>query len=109
MPSGAGPTNENPLSTMLKINRAREESRSINAERIPIVAKQTGTGYRLCAFIPSATLSGYDPDEQSRLGFTYSISDRELGTQSFSVGPEFPFAEDPSLWGTLELIKKKQK
>jgi hypothetical protein len=31
------------------------------------------------------------------------VVDRELGWQTFTVGPEFPFVEDPSLWGTLEL------
>jgi len=31
------------------------------------------------------------------------VVDRELGWQTFSVGPEFPFVEDPSLWGSLEL------
>lgn len=104
MPSGAGPTKEQPLSTMLKINRAREESRTLNAEKIPVVSQVTPTGYRLVCFLPATVLSGYDPDEQPRLGFTYSISDRELGWQCFSVGPEFPFAEDPSLWGTLDLL-----
>ncbi len=103
MPSGGGSSKEQPLSMMLKINRAREESRSLNAEKIPIVAKTLSNGYRLSAFIPSQTMSGFDPDDQPRLGFTYAISDRELGCQSFSVGPEFPFAEDPSLWGTLDL------
>jgi hypothetical protein len=39
------------------------------------------------------------------LGFTYFIFDRELGQQFFSLGSEFPFASDPSLWGTLELTK----
>ena len=103
MPLGAGPTKNDPFSTMLKINRAREESRNINAERIPVMSEVTTTGYRLCTFLPSQTMSGYDPLEQSKIGFTYAISDRELGCQSFTVGQEFPFNEDPSLWGTLEL------
>lgn len=107
MPTGAGPTKDLPLSTMLKINRAREESRSLNAERIPVFSDSTATGYRLTTMIPATVLSGFDPEEQPRLGFTYSITDRELGWQCFSVGPEFPFAEDPSLWGTMELQSAK--
>ena len=103
MPTGAGPTKDQPLSTMLKINRAREESRTLNAERSPVFCVPSATGYRLTAFVPATVLSGFDPEQQPRLGFTYSISDRELGYQCFSVGPEFPFAEDPSLWGTIEL------
>lgn len=107
MPTGAGPTKEQPLSMMLKINRAREESRSLNAEKIPLFAQDSPTGYRLTCFIPATVLSGYDPEEQPRLGFTYAISDRELGWQCFSVGAEFPYAEDPSLWGTVELATNK--
>jgi hypothetical protein len=34
------------------------------------------------------------------------VIDRELGWQTFNVGPEFPFQDDPSLWGTLELVKR---
>lgn len=109
MPSGAGPTNEQPLSTMLKINRAREESRSLNAERIPISSQNTETGYRLSSFIPATVLSGFNPEEQPRLGFSYTVSDRELGWQCFSLGPEFPIDEDPSLWGTLELQSADRK
>lgn len=109
MPTGAGPNREQPLATMLKINRAREESRTLNAERIPVACKLKKNGYRLSAMIPATVLSGYDPDEQPRLGFTYQVSDRELGWQCLSVGPEFPFLEDPSLWATLELLQKDDK
>ena len=42
--------------------------------------------------------------ETDRLGFSYLIADRELGSQSLAIGPEFPVLEDPSLWGTLELF-----
>ena len=41
----------------------------------------------------------------ARLGFTYFVFDRELGQQYFSVGSEIPFASDPSLWGTLQLVR----
>jgi hypothetical protein len=29
----------------------------------------------------------------------------ELGEQLLSITPEFPFWEDPSLWGVLELVR----
>jgi hypothetical protein len=32
------------------------------------------------------------------------VVDRELGWQTFNSGNEFPFAEDPSLWGSLVLV-----
>ena len=60
-------------------------------------------GYTLEAMIPAEALTGFDPTDHPRLGFTYAVVDRELGWQTFTVGPEFPFVEDPSLWGTLEL------
>jgi hypothetical protein len=66
--------------------------------------KLTSGGYELVARIAASALTGYNPTEHDRLGFTYAIVDRELGWQTFSVGPELPFMEDPSLWGTLELV-----
>jgi hypothetical protein len=63
------------------------------------------SGYLMSAFIPAAALTGFNPVDHPRLGFTYQLFDRELGQQYFSVGSEFPFSADPSLWGTLELVK----
>jgi len=60
-------------------------------------------GYRLCAQIPAESITGFDPREFPRIGFTYAITDRELGWQTFSIGEEFPIASDPSLWGILDL------
>ncbi len=60
-------------------------------------------GYSLQVLIGAAGLTGFDPEEHPRLGFTYAVVDRELGWQTFSVGSEFPFQDDPSLWGTLDL------
>ena len=31
--------------------------------------------------------------------------DAELGEQVLTVGPDFPYWEDPSLWSVLELVK----
>ena len=63
--------------------------------------KRTAT--RSNAHVPAAALTGFDPAEYPRLGFCYAVVDRELGWQTFNVGTEFPFEEDPSLWGSLEL------
>jgi len=61
--------------------------------------------YRLEAFFPVTALNGYDPAEHSRLGVYYYVRDSELGDQFLSVGWDFPFGEDPSLWAVLELVK----
>ena len=62
-------------------------------------------GYRLEAFLPAAALNGFDPQEHPRLGVYYSVRDQELGDQFLSVGWDFPFSDDPSLWAVLELVK----
>ena len=43
-------------------------------------------GYLLEAFLPAEALTGFDPQEHPRLGFTYAVLDRELGVQTFGVG-----------------------
>ena len=50
-------------------------------------------------------LTGFDPQEHPRLGFTYAVVDRELGEQTLGVGSPMPYQEDPSLWATLELVR----
>jgi len=62
-------------------------------------------GYVLEALVPAEALTGFDPEEHSRLGFTYFVRDSELGEQTLGVGSELPFTEDPSLWCSLELLR----
>ena len=62
-------------------------------------------GYRIEAFLPAAVLNGFDPEQNPRLGVYYAVRDMELGEQVLSVGSDFPFSEDPSLWGVLELVR----
>ena len=65
----------------------------------------TKGGYRVEAFLSSAALTGFDPEEHPRLGLFYAVRDSELGEQTLSIGHEFPYGEDPSLWEVLELSK----
>ena len=102
MPTGAGSTQKEPYSTMVKINRAREESGSFNRGKIQLKSKINKDGYTMRAFIPAEALFGFDPSEHLRMSFCYAIHDSELGWQSLAMGPEFPIAEDPSLWSTVE-------
>ena len=103
MPQGIGVRDMEPYGTMLKINRAKEESSSMNQGKLEIKSNIKKNGYVLSAFIPKESMYGYSPEEQPNLGFCYAVNDRELGWQCFSINPKFPIAEDPSLWGTLEL------
>ena len=70
--------------------------------------RKRADGYMLEALIPAEALTGFDPAEHPRLGFTYAVIDRELGEQTFGVGSPMPYQEDPSLWATLELIAECQ-
>jgi hypothetical protein len=88
-----------------KINRALEDAPMAAANTVALRVFTKVGGYTLEAFVPAAAMHGYDPEQHSRLGFFYAVRDEELGEQTLSVGPEFPFWEDPSLWSVLELAR----
>ncbi len=104
LPFGAGTSEDQPLGSLVPINRAREHPKPVAKAVLSARSRRLRDGYVLEGSIPAEALTGYDPLEHPRLGFTYAVIDRELGCQTFTVGPEFPFEEDPSLWGTLELV-----
>ena len=106
LPKGGGRTLDQPLVSLLAINRARESPREAQERQFQAKSKTFQGGYEMLVHLPKDTITGFDPGEHPKLGFTYAVIDRELGLQTFALGPEFPFTEDPSLWGTLELVKK---
>jgi hypothetical protein len=105
--SGAGGTKQlqDSLAAQLAINRARESPKPVERGVLQVISKRIETGYQLDTFLPAAALTGFDPAEHPKLGFHYLVSDRELGEQTFAVSTAFPSDDDPSLWGTLELVK----
>lgn len=105
LPTGGGPDRDEPFFIQTKIHRALQDAPIASAAAVPFRSARLKSGYRIEAFLPSAVLTGYDPDEHPRLGIYYAVRDSELGDQVLSVGPEFPYAEDPSLWEVLELMK----
>ncbi len=106
LPFGDGPDYSQPVARLVDIHRARENPKPIAGNALQVRSQKRIDGYLLEAHIPAAALTGFAPDDHPRLGFTYGVMDRELGWQTFSVGTEFRFQEDPSLWGTLELQSK---
>jgi hypothetical protein len=106
MPKGAGRTLDQPLVTLLAINRAKESPREVPERQLQAKSRIFKDGYDLLALLPAEALTGYDTAEHTRIGFNYAVIDRELGLQTFTHGPEFPITEDPSVWATLELVKK---
>jgi hypothetical protein len=105
LPVGSGRKLDEPVAVLLAINRAKESPREIGPGELKVRCQRLADGYILEGFIPATALTGYSPAEQPALGFSYAVTDRELGWQGLTVGPELPVAEDPSLWGTLDLIR----
>jgi hypothetical protein len=103
--AGGGDERDEPAFVQSKINRALEDAPLAPAGSVPLRVATRKNGYLLEVFLPAAVLHGYDPEQHPRLGFFYSIRDDELGEQVLSVGPEFPFWEDPTLWSVLELAQ----
>jgi hypothetical protein len=89
----------------LPIPRAREESPRARPGDLQVTVERHKHGYDLTAWIPEKALHGFDPDASPRLGFYARLRDSELGDRYLTVGPEFPFATDPSVWSTLELSR----
>lgn len=105
LPTGNSTSRGRPFATQIPIARAREETPLVSSSDLSIVAEVTRDGYWLESWFPAKVLHGFDPEANPRLGFYYAIRDHELGDEYLSVGHEFPFALDPSLWATLELVR----
>ena len=109
-PVGGGNNGEQPFGTQLHIAQAREPTSLAAKGSLLVNAKLLSDGYRLEIWLRRDQLQGFDPaaDREAgtptKLGFFYEIRDSELGDQTLTVDASFPFAYDPSLWSTLELI-----
>src|SRR5262245_42403637 len=105
LPTGGGPEKDEPAWVQTKINRALHDAPLAAGGAVPFHCRRTKAGYAIEAFLPTAVLNGFDPEQNPRLGFYYAVRDAELGEQVLSVGSDFPYAEDPTLWGVLELVR----
>jgi hypothetical protein len=105
LPAGGGPDRDEPAFVQTKIHRAQQDAPLTPASAVPLHCSRKKGGYLLEAFLPATVLNGFDPEQMPRLGFYYAVRDHELGEQVLSVGADFPFAEDPSLWSVLELVR----
>ena len=106
LPSGGGARLDAPVAEPLLINRARENPQPARSSALKVRSEKRIYGYLLECHISATALTGFDPAEHPRLGFMYAVYDRELGDQTLHLGSEFPYTEDPSLWSTLELVRK---
>jgi hypothetical protein len=103
LPAGGGPERDEPAFVQVAIHRALQDAPLCPASAVPFRSRSKKSGYRIEAFLPAVVLSGFDPEQNPRLGFFIAVRDGELGDHLLSSGPEFPYWEDPSLWSTLEL------
>ena len=109
-PTGGSRDGEQPFGVQLPIAQAREVTPLAAKGSLLVNAEILSDGYRLEAWLRREQLQGFDPaadreaGSPTKLGFYYEIRDSELGNQPLTVDASFPFAHDPSLWSTLELI-----
>jgi hypothetical protein len=104
LPTGGGSRRDQPLGVWMPINRARANPKIVDPKQLKVVAHPRHDGYELSAFLPASQLTGYDPSNFDRLSLSFAVIDCELGWQTFSLGNDYPFAEDPSLWGEAKLV-----
>jgi hypothetical protein len=107
LPIGGGPERDEPAFVQAKIHRATQDAPAAPAGAVALRCRRLATGYRLTAFLPAHALAGFDPEQNPRLGVFYVVRDAEKGEQTLTAATDLPYAEDPTLWGVLELVKEE--
>ena len=106
LPIGGGRDANEATGQQIAIARAPERSNICDPDILEVAAKTTRQGYAMEVAIPAEALTGFDPEENPRLGFTYLLNDTHLGTQWWSVSTHFRFRSNPSMWGTAVLSRE---
>lgn len=104
--AGGGSNKDEPAFAQTKIHRALQDAPLSTSAEVPFRCDRLKGGYRIEAFLSANVLAGFDPEQYPRLGVFYAVRDFEKGEQTPGADSDFPFAEDPSLWASLELVKK---
>lgn len=110
LPTGGGSEGADAVVFARTISQAREDAPPPPPHSLSAQSQLTDDGYQLDAWIGATALHGWEIESEpttgvaARLGFYWSIHDGEHGNQVLSVPESFPFAHDPSLWSTLELL-----
>ena len=76
LPAGAGRGLTKPVAGVLPIHRARAVHGPIRENQLKVLSRNprgAGRGYVLDAFVAADALTGFDPGEHTRLGFTYAV------------------------------------
>lgn len=104
LPGGSGKDGKGPIGRQTAIDGAREQPPPCPEESIQVGLRRLKRSYQMEIALPAAGLNGFQPREFARVGFTYLLHDTEFGVQSWSAGREVPVTEDPSTWGSVELV-----
>ena len=104
--AGGGPNKDEPTFVQTKIHRALQDATLATSANVPFRFERIKGGYRIEAYLSANVLTGFDPEQYPRLGVFYAVRDFEKGEQTPGADSDFPFAEDPSLWASMELVKK---
>lgn len=104
LPRGGGAGLSSPVACAIPLARAREETSLPDASQIELKSSVQSDGYWLDVWLPKEVLYGYEPAQHRSLGFHFVVRDSQLGEQTLATSSEFPYATDPSLWQTIELL-----
>ncbi len=107
--AGGGEDRDEPAVVQLKIHRALTDAPITPDSVVAFRCCRKASGYRLAAFLPAEALTGFDPEQNPRLGIFYVVRDAERGEQALGPATDLPYAEDPTLWSVLELVKPGEK
>ena len=105
LPRGGGDERDQAVFVQSKINRALADAPTAPSSAVAMRARVRASGYRLAAFLKAEALTGFDPAQNPRLGVFYVVRDGELGEQALTAHADLPYAEDPTLWAVLELVR----
>jgi len=93
-----------PILLQQPIARAKRDPPPPSSPETRVTTHHYSDGYRVEVWLDAADLFGFDPDANPRLGFYYCLRDRDHGEQFLTLDHDFPFAFDPSVWTTIELV-----
>lgn len=106
LPVGAGGEKLDPVVVQGKVPRALEDAPRAPSGSILFRSRLVRGGFELGALFTPAALHGYDPEENTRLGFLLRVHDQERGAWLSGADEELPYLEDPHWWDFIDLAGK---
>lgn len=92
-----------PMAQWLPISRAQEIPNAVDVDLFKVASERRDDGYAMSAFLPTSTLTGYDPNVFDRFGLHYAVADSQHGLFTLQHGFPFPFEDNPSMWSSIQM------